>query len=372
MKIGIYTQPLYHNYGGILQNYALQTVLKRMGHEPLTLDYFPQYTKVQWCISMVKRTILWPIKSLRRPFLAYPKPKQRAAAFDDFVKKYIVTTPFIARFGRRIVKRYKLDAIVVGSDQVWRPLYNPRIEDSFLAFARKDDIRRVAYAVSFGVDEWEFSQSDEIKCVPLAKLFDAISVREESGIRLCREHLGVDATHVLDPTLLLSKEDYIKLVNEFNEPKKDGNLFCYVLDESDDMNSVINHISKATGYEPFYTMAYKKLNKENETHNLEDCVFPRVTEWLRSFMDAEMVVTDSFHGCVFSIIFNKPFWVIGNENRGMARFESLLSTFDLKERMVTADGISKIDLNSPIDWNVVEEKRKKLINYSTDFLTQYL
>ena len=104
---------------------------------------------------------------------------------------------------------------------------------------------------------------------------------------------------------------------------------------------------------------------------LEDCVFPSVTAWLRAFMDAEMVITDSFHGWVFSIIFNKPFWVIGNEERGLARFNSLLSMFELRNRLIKADRIPS-DLSVPIDWNKVNATRKYWQEKSSNFLKTHL
>ena len=103
--------------------------------------------------------------------------------------------------------------------------------------------------------------------------------------------------------------------------------------------------------------------KKDVKTRIEDCVFPGVTAWLRSFMDAEMTVVDSFHGMVFSILFNKPFWVIGNAERGMSRFTSLLKTFHLEDRLLDADRLDNIEISKPIDWAVVngilEEKRSE-------------
>lgn len=376
MKIGILTLKLGTNYGGILQAYALQTVLQRLGHNPVILQRhnvdlykISLASAIHYCKLAIVRLMGTPIYIPKKQSLETIKRNT-----ELFVNKYFNLSPYLrsTKELREYTKKEGFEAYVVGSDQVWRPRYSPCLSNYYLDFISEQDVKRIAYAASFGVDEWEYPHRHEKKCVPLAKQFDAISVREKSGIYLCRKYLRMEAIHVLDPTLLLSKDDYVKLVNDINEPKKDGTLFCYVLDDSNEMNSVITFVSKSTGYKPFYTMAKRKLNKENERHHLEDCVFPRVTEWLRSFMDAEMVVTDSFHGCVFSIIFNKPFWVVGNKSRGMARFDSLLSMFELQNRMISADNISKIDLKMPIDWNAVEEKKKKLIENSMNFLNQNL
>lgn len=104
-------------------------------------------------------------------------------------------------------------------------------------------------------------------------------------------------------------------------------------------------------------------DKEDIKRRIEDCVFPGVTAWLRAFMDAEMTIVDSFHGMVFSILFNKPFWVIGNVHRGMSRFTSLLKVFHLEDRLLDTYHLDGVDLKTPIDWEMVnailDEQRKE-------------
>lgn len=372
MKIGVLTLKLETNYGGLLQAYALQTTLQRMGHNPVFLQrYNADLHKLSWgsfirylklSLSRIKGT-----KVFIPDQLSVETIKQNT---DIFVNRYFTRSPYLRSTSelKSYTEKERFEAYVVGSDQVWRPGYSVCLPNYFLDFAVNKDVKRVAYAASFGVDKWEFRPKEERVCAPLAQKFDAISVREESGVRLCREHLGVTATPVLDPTLLLDKSDYVKLIEDAGEEKRKGNLFCYVLDKAKVMDDVIGYVSKETGLTPFFTMPKYKLNKENEKNHLEECVFPRVTVWLRSFMDAEMVITDSFHGCVFSILFNKPFWVVGNKTRGMARFDSLLSAFDLKSRMVSVDSIKEVEINTPIDWGKVENKRNELRKKSIEFL----
>lgn len=376
MKIGILTQNFKSNYGGILQAYALQTVLRRMGHETMFLQRDREdmhkvsvASAIQWSKLLILRLCGQKFWTPKTEELNYIKQNT-----EVFVNKYLYRSPYLRSTGalRCFADSEGFEAYVVGSDQVWRPCYSPCLSNYFFDFAEKWDVKKVAYAASFGVDTWEFTKKLGKQCAALAKQFDAVSVREQSAVELCRKYLGISAVQVLDPTLLLCKEDYMQLVQDADEPKKEGTLFCYVLDESKEVKDVIESITQKTGKSPFYTMPKLKFNKGNAKAHIEDCVFPRVTEWLRSFIDAEMVVTDSFHGCVFSIIFNKPFWVVGNKSRGMARFDSLLSTFELQNRMISADSVSSIDLKSPIDWKLVEEQKKKLIDCSMNFLIQNL
>ena len=199
-----------------------------------------------------------------------------------------------------------------------------------------------------------------------------MSVREASGVDLCKRYLGVKAQHVLDPTLLLDRADYERLVANEHETQRDGSLFCYILDKAANKQQVIELAAKATALQPFYTMPELEPTPANMARDIEACVFPAVTTWLRSFMDAKMVVTDSFHGCVFSIIFNKPFWVIGNAERGMARFKSLLSQFGLEERMISAQDIATTNWQKPIDWQRVNAQRDVLRAESLHFLLNCL
>ena len=375
MKIGILTQPLHNNYGGLLQCFALQTVLKRLGHETWV---------VQRCFVKPNHNIFWRTCYYIRQFVKVlvggkfvrlnPTNKLDYVKRNTkyFVNEYITPKTDIITTKEQLKKCHLVegfDTYVVGSDQVWRPIYSPCITNYFLDFlSPQDKVKRISYAASFGVDEWEFSEEETSVCKDLLKLFDGVSVRENSATVLCEKYLGRnDALHVLDPTMLLEKKDYVSLVEEENEPKSSGNLFCYVLDESSEKKQVIETIANQIDAVPFTQMPKCEITYENLRDRLEDCVYPSVTAWLRAFMDADMVVTDSFHGCVFSIIFNKPFWVIGNEGRGLARFKSLLSIFELQNRLIDIDNIPSDSL-SPIDWDKVNAIRKEWQEMSMSFL----
>lgn len=371
MKIGILTQPLEINYGGLLQNYALQQVLSRLGHEVYTINRNSRLRlHVRYTIKQIVRGLL----GLPRDILYWEQLKIRKHC-RAFVQKNITTTALVKTPSKlhEIVHRYHFDGYLSGSDQVWRPCYSENIYNDFLDFCQAEQgVKRIAYAASFGVSEWEFSEEQTRECKRLVKLFDAVSVREDSGITLCRDHLGVDAIHVLDPTLLLDKGDYIHLVEESQEPASSGELFCYILDESQAIASAIQALSARLSLRPFEVRAPKTDYHHQRRVNISDYVVPSPTKWLRAFMDAKMVFTDSFHGCVFSIIFNKPFWVIGNSERGNARFDSLLRLFGLESRRISLSDIDSIDLNTPIDWDSVHARLAECRKVSMDFLSASL
>ena len=166
--------------------------------------------------------------------------------------------------------------------------------------------------------------------------------------------------------------DYIKLVNKVNEKPSNGNLFCYILDNSEEIQKAIIGIEQKEELKSFMVKAKNTKLTLAKNENIEDHVIPSPTKWLRAFMDAKMVFTDSFHGCVFSIIFNKPFWVIGNKERGNARFDSLLKQFNLESRRIDISEINDIDFALPIDWNEVNRIKKEWQNKSMKFLKENL
>ena len=375
MKIGILTQSLVVNYGGLLQNYALQQVLLRAGHEVETIDWTPSNKSLRSRLYRIKWTILPFLFPKKYQKLRYqPTDEERKVIqqhTNHFISSYIhytKTIMFKDGFSRQ-AKEGKYDAYVVGSDQCWRPRYNAFLSAMFLDFAKEEKPKRIAYAASFGTEQWEVTQEMTSICAPLAQKFDFVSVREDSGVKLCKDHLGVDAVHVLDPTLLLTKEDYILLIEAEKEPKAKGTLFNYILDPDAAKSAFINKVEKEKGLTTFQVLPKcqeETRTKEDVKNRIEDCVFPGVTTWLRAFMDAEMTIVDSFHGMVFSIIFNKPFWVIGNANRGMSRFTSLLKVFHLEDRLLDANHLKDVDINRPIDWAsvnaILEQKRNECIN----------
>ena len=366
MRIAILTLPLHTNYGGILQCYALQTILKRMGHETRVLVK-PQYGH-SYCI-------IYPLAVCKRIIKRY--------IFGKKVDIWLAPHEIVGQHTDRFIKRYirqlkcehwsptlanKLDAIVVGSDQVWRPAYSQPIEQAFLSFLEGAHIKRVAYAASFGVDTCEYTKEQLKVCSSLLKRFDAVSVREASGINLCRQYFGVEALQMLDPTLLLSADDYRALIhNVHTEPSK-GSLLVYILDKTPEKVFLVNRIAKDKDLIPFWL---DSPDEHKENLPLDKQIKMPVEQWLRSFDDAEFVFTDSFHGCIFSIIFRKQFLVFGNQERGLSRFHSLLDLFSLSDRLIisSSDYLSNFYM---IDFEEVHRKLDWLQKQASEFLATIL
>lgn len=357
MRVNIITQPLFSNYGGILQNYALQEVLRRLGHEPLTINVPVRAVNggANWkdYVKAVRNLILRWQGNYSAPFLN-PHTfavKERELSFPQraFIEKHISKVDCPVPFKPELEKEYPADLWIVGSDQVWRPWCSPDIENYFFDFLN-DKTKRIAYAVSFGTDQWEISDALTPKVRELASRFTAVSVRESSGVELCKQYLGVEAVHVLDPTMLLKAEDYLSLTSDKDYPKGKY-IATYILDASKEKNSIIKNESKQKNLPVIKVGA---MHKDG---------FDSIESWLATIAHADRVITDSFHGTVFSIIFGRPVKVLKNGLRGNSRLESLLSLLGVT--------ISKDDFIYPNDYTAVRlaSLSKQCFDYLSSFVS---
>ena len=363
-KVAIVTLPLHTNYGGILQAYALQTVLQESDCrvQVICKNEKPYISWKKEIVKFYRRYVLGR-KNVQLASRTGYRESLRVRKYTDRFIKERVSRRMIYDF--RELKEKEYDCIVVGSDQVWRPRYfcawYGEIYDAFLEFAKDWNVQRIAYAASFGVSEWEYDNEQTHRCSQLLKLFDTVSVREESGVELCKKNLGrKDTVLVIDPTMLLPKDHYLKLADTV--PPYKGKLMCYILDMNPLAKKFIGAVSETYDVTPFYTGS----KVEDPKAKLEERIQPAVEKWLAGFRDAEYVLTDSFHACVFAIIFNKPFIVIGNTDRGNSRFDSLLSVFGLQNRFITSvDGLRNV---TDINWDDVNTKVCQLRQRSMRFL----
>lgn len=380
MKIAILTQPLHTNYGGLLQAFALQRALEKMGHEALVVDIPVRRTfrrDFRVAGGRFKQKYLFGQKNIDSVFRFRPTKNEEKTIkkhTNQFIRDNIKTTERITHVEKiKKLKKNHFDAYVVGSDQVWRPMFSPGLSTYYLDFLdNRLDVKRIAYAASFGVDTWEYDDDLTEKCKKLIQKFDAVSVREDSAVTLCRKAFDVDASHLVDPTLLLEQADYMTIIDKYNMPSRKKTLMAYVLDETVDKDAIVHTAASRLNLPVNKVMPKKKYSAEAR-RNIQDCVFPPVAVWLRGFKDAEFVVTDSFHGTIFSILFNKPFIVIANKERGLARFTSLLKMFELENRLIFSKNELENDLfNIPIDFENVNQLRKGYQKNAFTFLQEAL
>lgn len=376
LRVGILTLPLGENYGGILQSWALQEYINRNvpGVEAIGLDIQfmkSTYSTTKKIKELVNKTIKnkWYVDQYRnKPF----QPLRDFINYQMFRTSKITTEEQL----EEAIDKYDLDGIIVGSDQIWRPEYARDLKyNYFLDFALHHDIRRIAYSASFGKDTWQGTNEESSNIRGLINAFDYVSVREDSGKNIAVHNLEYhkDVPVTVDPVLLLPQEAYRHLCFEIPVEKQSKHLVTYFLDA----NSQKHHMAMWMKYELGLSIKATTLPKHPRDMTKKEITtqeFPSVEEWLANFRDADFVITDSFHGMMFCIIFQKNFMVVGNESRGLARFNNVLKRLCLEDRMVTKyDSIAMQKIaNTPLDWSSIEEKLSKWVDFSKNYLQQAL
>ena len=352
-----------NNYGGNLQRYAMVTILQRMGYEVEYLyirdnwdDWFANRTKGKIIKQSVKQIVRHLLHPTQEPWFAWKRER------DDYRKACKITEPFLAKhiphtqpiYSHRelenVFRKGNYDAIIAGSDQIWRKQFVERygLETWFLDFVH-DDFRgkRVIYGASFGVAEQEYTKAEQEKIRLLFNKFNAVSVREKRGLELLDSYSWTNpqAEWVLDPTLLLSEEDYSQLIDSADTNEPEGDMFCYILDWTEEIDLQIQNIARQNKLCPLV----RSIHDENPCS---------IEQWLRYIRDAKFIFTDSYHGLLFALIFHKPFYLLYNSFRGNARFDSIISQLE-------------IDIKNP-NHEKIFEKLEQYKQQSLGFLTKAL
>lgn len=322
MKIALLNLTVDSNFGGNLQRFALMKVLVGLGHDVTFLNIRTKY-KLKWykCPYSYSKRIINKYLLNKKTHIRIEKYKtiemeRLCREQNDFFEKYINHTKPLFTI-RDLIQESKngYEIFVVGSDQVWRKRMTRQIglKNYFFHFLKKTSSVKIAYAVSLGVDYNQYSKSEIKELGDLYKLFNAVSVRETSALKLLNsygwQHPKPRVT--LDPTLLLDKKDYISLIESHtvqNDTK--DKIFCYVLDYNQDFENTMK-------------LKSMELGAEVVKYDLSGGTGKSIVQWLADIYNARLVITDSYHGTIFSILFNKPFVLLKNEDRGGGRFDSL-------------------------------------------------
>lgn len=376
-KVLIRTRPLSQgNYGGILQAYAMQRVLVQLGLEPITDLSRGDEAR----ISGARGTLTSLIKHLavksgrlgiaRRSWVAEALREERDIALRAFVANRIKSAILYDSAGEINVGLLdNMDLFLVGSDQVWRSAYG-RVPTYLFDFVPAEDQRpRIAYAGSFGTDDLSEYTPELLRTTrELAQCFRAISVREASGVDICSSQWGMPATHVLDPTMLLTADDYAELTVSTSFESGSG-FVSYVLDQAPQVDVLVQRVALHFGSslrpllppDPPNLTAYRRSPKTYSR--------PSVEQWVAAIAGADFLITDSFHGTVFAILHSIPFVTVANRERGAARFQSLLELFGLEDRLQEpGQVVSTRLLDHAPDWDRVEAKLVAERTKSFDFL----
>ena len=352
MKIGVITLPFNANYGWLLQAYAMQQVLNQMGHETILISR-------RWNLTAQNSTL--GAKILRPLYYNICCGK-----LYSFFNRYIKSTREYRSSEdlKNVISEYELDAVVVGSDQVWR-IENTRGVDYnfFLDFANDGKTKKISYAASFGNDTWAGTREDDEIIKRLLKEFSGIAVREDSGIEICKRLFNAEATCVLDPTFLLKSTDYDKVLPQKDKYAGTNLLSTYILDPTLEKDNFINKIAsdKRLHVDNLFVRSWGRFRMYKSMEN-----------WLLKIRNADFVVVDSFHGMVFCIIFKKQFVVIANKHRGNTRFVNVLSKLNLLDRLVYDLNTEVQSLYKEIDYKRVDALLDEERKHSFDYLNQSL
>jgi hypothetical protein len=345
------------NYGAVLQAAALESYLSSEGYCIEHIDFRPnQHSNLM--IMLKKR-----IKKLMR-LKGHPiELVEGGEVFEVFRRDHLNRSKNFTSSDKEF-KSYlnKFDCIIVGSDQVWRPDYTYSQPLVFFLESLNEDVRRVSYAASFGNDCWNESYGEKLKRNVKRNLdkFHSISVREKSGLKICKDTFNIEVEHVADPTLIVVDGFFDSLADSANCTQY-NNLVYYKLDETEPFLDGISLISKKYNYTVENIYHYK--NKFNS-----------VAAWLAKIKNSKLVVTDSYHCVCFCVLFKKQFICSANPSRGLTRLESLLDLLGLSNRLCLNDSslLHYASNNYEIDYDVVHRKLSKLRTKSKKFLNDAL
>lgn len=354
MKIGLLTFHYALNYGAVLQCWALKHCLEQRGHKVMLIDRIPNQN-MDWRsrLGRLKSSVL-PNKEVKSwlPFKTESK-----ILLGEKTRRYNNTISI------RNVIEYQFDAIVVGSDQVWRDEYTQADDNYFLDFLPKSaSPKRISYAASFGIDSWKAMPERLEKIRDYLRRFDAISVRESSGVDICKTVFGVKAEQVLDPTMLLRIEDY-KTIGQRLNAQTEGWTVSYFLGFSKEREEAKVFMEEWTKEHCMKYLDLYQLRRDTEYHYT-------VSDWLTAIKSAKYVITNSFHATIFAILARKQFVTIDLPYGGSARLHSLLSKLELNSRFVYSLSDIEYVLFQKINYDYIESRLDSLRNDSFNFLTK--
>ncbi len=325
-----------YSFGAVLQSFALWKFLEEKFTDVKIINFRPELFSLNfnW-----KNPISWP------KYFSF-----------SFAKKIGLTREYSANEIR--INPPKADTYIIGSDQVWNPRITQCYQDIYFGHFIPATSKKISYASSFGQDHFNSEEMDKISYYIHG--FDSISVRENSGIDLIRSLTGTDAIHVLDPTFLI--EDYTKY---FNLGRIKNELCLFVLDnESIECFKYTKKISDSLNLRP------KVLNKRKPVAGFRCIAFPTIPRFLKEIYQSKFVITNSFHGLAFSIIFKKNFLFIGTNKRNLTRPLSLLESLGLENRLFNTykEAFESNLYHENINYDKVGITLSNLSALSTDYL----
>ncbi len=319
------------NYGANLTAYALQQKTQQLGYTSKLLFYTAG---------------------------SIHDPHYKGSIFECFAQEMLQTTPKLNSLSELIAQSRHFDTFIVGSDQVWRYHYTSEADCQYFFDFVAPNKKLIACSASLGSDRVEYPQwmREMIRC-HLSR-FDAVSVREPDAVALLDEELDTEAQWIIDPVFMHDAAWWSRLADRCTEPLPESYVASYVLDDSEQLQSKI-----AEQLDGLHCVNTAEVQGEKGS----------VYRWVKVIRDCDYMITDSFHGMCFALIFRKPFLVLANRARGISRFSYLLESCGVKERLaLEIEDIKRATLTAPLDAPALDARLAPLVERAQLFLEQSL
>lgn len=367
-KVGILTRRAGFNHGSSLQAFAMATFISDAGYDCKVINYDEYSGHPRWKIRPFIENIQWALYKFFPEILRFGKydylsiRNSQYKRFNKFEKDYIPLTEKKYRNNRELVSvSAKFDAIVCGSDQIWCPLlYDPVYLFNFL---EEQDINTVAYAPSIGIDDIKLIGTEERELMNKVK---HLSCREKQGAEMIKKITNRECPIVLDPTLMVSVEKWTELATSIYDIEKEPYILCYFLGKNVHQD-YIDELKRKTGYKVLNILMFNRLNPLECDRKITD-VGP--IEFLNLIKNAAYVCTDSFHGAIFSFIFQRKLSLFerfknGEKDNQNSRIHTLLRILKFHEALQYDSDMPNINKN--IDYAtchiVLKEWQEKSLQY---------
>lgn len=348
MKIGLVTYHHSSNVGAMLQTYATCRALKELGHEVIIVDIRQTEDRRKGLGGIMSDLLFYGRNKKYEHFEEqfYPPLTRRYYTMEELQKD----PP-------------QVDCLIVGSDQTWNPNISKGVSMAYFLDFGSVKTKRLSYASSFGMDRWNTTMKQTEDVGKALHRFSHLSVREKTGATICKETFGLDAKLVVDPTMLF--DSYPELTGDIRQRDE---VVCYKLQRNEDFYKYIGEIRNRL------SLPIRLLNNAYPVRGMRFTSPPGVSEWIRYIGGARFVVTDSFHGVVFSLLYKRNFVVIKSHNGRDSRFVDLLIELGLGDRIFeSVEEMCKTDtMTKPIDYAKVKTVLERLRKDSWDYLREAL
>lgn len=350
-KIATITFHSSYNYGSHLQAYALQEFIKKISNEPIDYKIINLRTQIQKNMykNIFERTgFKNNLKKLL--FLNYKKQFfKKAENYEKFLTEKLQVTKEFNTYDELMNENFDYDYYISGSDQLWNLNAKDFDWSNYLEFVKKG--KKISYSASFGPKPQRWNEEEKNRVKKDLEQFDYLSVREQGSFNNVKELTNKEPEIHVDPTMLLEKKDWLKIIGKEAILKKDY-IFFYDLKGREEDIKIVKGISKRLNMPVVIT---KYMSIKIHFSNFEKHYYCGPTEFLNLLYNSKLVLSSSFHGNVFSVIFNKPFFALNGKTD--FRINTMLDKFNLSDRSITLDELDKkINNVYNIDFSKAEKK----------------